>query len=106
MGTANIAFGYVGARYSRDQAPLFSQSGDAENLTTSTSATTSNISAPAGSVDNYGRELSVRIMLDEIGYVRVGGTAAAVGTGLKCQPDVEYYFSVNQGDTVSVIDAA
>lgn len=104
MGTANIAFGHAGAFYSRDAAPIFSQAGDAENLTTTNaSSTTSNISAPAGG--QSGRDMAVRIVLSEEGYVRVNA-AAAVGTGMRCLADVEYFFAVAPNDTVSIIDTA
>lgn len=104
MGTANISFGYVGSAYSRDAAPLFSQSGDAENLTTNASTATSSANA-APAEDQGGRDKSVRITLSEEGYVRVGATAA-VGTALRCIADTEYFFAVLPGQTVSIIDTA
>lgn len=103
MGTANIVPGYVGANYSRDAAPIFAQSGDGENLTTTNAgATASNVVAPAG---GDSRDIAFRVVLSEEGYVRVGGTAA-VGTGMRCLADVEYYFPATPGQTVSVIDTA
>lgn len=106
MGTANIVFGYASNLARADRAPLFVQSGDGENLTTNAStATTSNISAPARSADRYARDTAVRITLTEEGYVRINGTAT-VGTGMRCLPDIEYYFGCEYGATVSVIDTA
>lgn len=107
MGTANIAFGWAGANFRRDNPPIFCQAAAGENLTTNAStATTSNVAAPSdNAAQTGGREIVVRIVLSEEGYVRVGA-AAVVGTGLRCLADTEYYFSVNSGQTVSIIDTA
>ena len=103
MGLANIVPGYVGLGYSKDTPPLFDQSGDGENLTTTNaSSTASNVTAPSG---RGGRDPVFRVMLSEEGYVRINGTAA-VGTGQRCVADVEYYFPAGPGVTLSVIDTA
>jgi hypothetical protein len=107
VGTANIVPGFVDSDYGRDSAPLFSQSADGENLsTTNASSTASTVTAPSkNDAACGGRSIAFRVMLSEEGYVRVNGTAA-VGTGMRCIADVEYFFPANNGDTISVRDTA
>lgn len=105
MGTANITFGHQNAKNARNQTNLFMPDGASANLTTNASTATPSV-ASAAAEDGSGREHAVRVIIDEIAYIRVDGSTAAVGTGMQLQPLIEYIFAVPHGTSVSIIDAA
>ena len=104
MGAANISYGYVGAlARARGVSPLFTED-TSEVLTTDaiTSAATT-----AAAPDEQNRELAVRVMLSELGWIKIGAAPTADRTtSMKCQADVEYFFAIAPGHKVAVLDDA
>ncbi len=102
MGTANIAFGKVGLGGGKMTPTLFFPE-QYENLTTTNASATPSVN----SANSTGNSLqnAVRVVLSEEGYVNIEGTAA-VGTGMRCVADQEYYWNVKPGATISIIDTA
>ena len=101
MGTANIVYGYVGATRKQCNAPLLAPTAK-ENLTTSGTSAPSVNAAPTDHGD--GRDIAVRILVSEDGYVEIDG-AAVVGDIL-AKANVELYLSLAPGQRVHIIDAA
>ena len=103
MGTANITFGKVGNGGSPDLSSTVFLPEQYENLTTTNASATSSVNSANTTGNKFTN--AVRVVLSQEGYVNIGGTAA-VGTGMRCLADTEYYFSVKAGQGVSIIDTA
>ena len=103
MGTANITFGQVGLGGSAGTLPPILDIFYAENITTNeTTSVSSSNSAP-----NTGNRFqnSVRVILSEDGYVAIDADATKTIHPL-VKANMETFFAVPAGATVSVIDSA
>lgn len=105
MGTANISFGRVGQGGAAGTLPALYSPTITENLTTSAVSATPSVNAAPTEGNAF--QMAVRMILNEDGYVAVGkAPVAAIATGMLVKANVEQFFSVHAGDTVSIIDAA
>jgi len=107
MGTANVSFGRSAIVAITDPLPALFDKIVSENITTAigSSVPTVNRSALPGTQNRY--RGAVRILMTNNGYVEIGpAPVAAVGTSMWCLANTEYYFAVEDGDAVAILEVA
>ena len=101
-GSANISWGYVGHQRGPRAAPIMYVATSQTFATTEASSTQST----ANALDQSGHQLTVRIVVSEEGYVKIGANPTATTSSTRLVANVPEFFAVAPGDKVAIIDSA